>query len=106
MILRKSNRVGRFSLSDDFISDAASHITAEGDAEFFAIFRRCVVVRAECQYATRCIEYVAFCDQFDEVENGFSLPVYDIDITRSESLMGGVPVVTFEPKFTRRKECA
>ncbi len=104
MLKSKSNRIGRFMLRTALLRDAADHMTHEADAEFFAIFRRVIIVEAKAAWPYDAIEYLGFCDQFDSVELGCESPWYDVDIVRSEASVGGVPVMTYEPKFTRRKE--
>lgn len=102
----KSNRIGRFIISATLLRDAADHVTHEADAEFFAIFRRVIIVETRFRWAVNAVEYIGYCDQFEPVEFGCSEPLYDVEVVRSESSAGGLPIITFEPRFTRRKEGA
>lgn len=68
-----NGQIGRFSISADFIRDAATR----GSPGFLNIFRDMVVVRAESDAWRKNIEYVALCADFEELPlEGAEPPLY------------------------------
>lgn len=72
----KSVRAGIFYLPIDFLE--GSPLTTKD------IMANCIVVRAECRYASRTIEYTAISDLFSEVPVGGPIPEYDISLTKGK----------------------
>lgn len=61
------HRVGKFRIPKRFIHDREAKI----------IFSKCVPVRAEYMFYGDYIEYVAYSDLFEEIEEGCEPPVYE-----------------------------
>lgn len=67
-------RVGKFSISRDMIENGPELVKQ--------ILGKCVVVRAEMMFDRDAIEYIAFCDEFDEVYLGSRPPSYAIECSK------------------------
>lgn len=66
-------RIGTFELTDK--------ILAECPEEVMKLFGSMVIVRAEAMFSSGSIQYVAYCDQFDEIHTvGFHLPRYLVQL--------------------------
>lgn len=90
-------RRGRILFHRPFIEEALT-----GDQERTALWNAftngLVIVRAEADFASDCIEYTCYHPQFEEMPDGFLSPRYGVDITRTVDHLG---VVTFGCKFTK-----
>ncbi len=74
MAMRKSKRVGKFSIERYLIGDDPSTV--------HQMLANKVIVRAEVLYEMDAIEYHAYSDDFDEVENGQKIPEYVAEFSR------------------------
>lgn len=74
-------RLGRFRVSVEMMDDWPALLIAMGQV---------VVVRAEAQYDSRTIDYVAYSHHFDVVADGVEPPEYTAIVTRHEA--GGITV--------------
>lgn len=75
------NRIGSFRIT----LETLDHLEEEQTATVLALLMaQVVIVRAECDYASRTIEYTAYCKGFDEVPQGEKPPTYQWLITKSE----------------------
>jgi len=70
----KPARAGKFLIHFDMIEEAADNI--ETESVLANIFSRCIIYRAEAMYYSKCIEYQAFSNDFDIVEEGGLIPEY------------------------------
>ena len=70
MNITREHRYGRFVISRHFIEDNPELVKR--------IMGDCIIVRAECNFATDYIEYVALSHWFDPVESGTIPPEYQI----------------------------
>ena len=67
-MVEKSKRVGKFTI--DFA-------TIDNDPLIvYQMLAGKVIVRAEARHELQAIEYHAYCDDFDEVEQGHQIPEY------------------------------
>ena len=67
---KNSKRYGKFFLSREMIIKYPNTIKK--------IMGECIILRAENMWCKEGIEYEALSDWFDEVEEGFIIPRYDI----------------------------
>ena len=95
-----SQKLGRFIVSQRDIDLAASG-NCDMRAGLCALFGKCIIVWAEARYDRRCVEYAAFCEDFEEVPMGVACPVYNYEISRIEDNIRGQSIVTFDVKFTK-----
>lgn len=84
---RPARRLGRFHVSRCLLENWA-------DGAILALFSNFVVVRAEVRYEFDSIEYLAFSELFEEVEQGIVPPLYEIQCHR-EFVAGLSPVFSF-----------
>ena len=73
--LRK--RVGRFRVDTEVIWSCNT-------GALFAIMGRCIIVKAEANYAGPYIEYLAYSADFEEIEEGLRAPMYEWQITTTD----------------------
>ena len=66
---RNNKRLGRFAVAMNIIHE--SPVMAQ------LMLSGMVIVRAEHRYDLNAIEYMALCDDFDEVSAGYEAPYYD-----------------------------
>ena len=69
-------RYGRFSISHEMIRK-------ESD-ELYCLFANMIIVKAEAQFATDNIEYVAISKLFGEMEENECIPEYRIIVNKHE----------------------
>jgi hypothetical protein len=89
----KKRRIGKFLLNNMFFH------TEEGIALVQRIMGKCVITRAEQLFHSDGIEYVALCDEFDEITETWSVPHYSISVIK------GTQHYDDEIVFTREKTC-
>jgi len=65
-------RVGRFEISRRYIDERPN--------EALKIMSRCIIVRAECLWASDVIEYVAISPDFDELPPNLQPPLYECQV--------------------------
>lgn len=77
----KQNRIGTFRITDSTLE----HMCEEETALILSLLMaQVVIVKAEFDYSSRTIEYVAYSKHFDEVPQGEKPPVYRWNITKTE----------------------
>lgn len=69
-------RPGRFSLAVKHRFDKVKGNGTVRPALIKAILGQCVIVKAEWDYCAATIEYTAYCDKFEKLEDGLIPPVY------------------------------
>ncbi len=76
MITTKSKRAGRFSIPFSMIEENSlmAQLMLSGK----------LIVRAEARHEMQAIEYHAYCDDFDEVEQGQQIPEYVAEFSKEE----------------------
>jgi len=57
--------------------------------EIRAVMAKCVILRAEMLYHKDRIQYVAYCDDFDEVAVGDKASSYDLDLKTAQFTLKG-----------------
>lgn len=85
------NRVGKFSVSEAMLEAMFTGDDSGDAADTMAVFKarvimlgimgRCVILRAEFMLASRTIEYVALCADFEHCDDGMIPPTYRWDVT-------------------------
>ena len=75
----RNRRLGRFAVEMNIIHE--SPVMAQ------LMLSGMVIVRAEHRYDLNAIEYMALCDEFDEVPQGYEAPWYDA--TMNEQRVNG-----------------
>ena len=63
-------RYGKFSICTDFIVNDPEMVKK--------IFSNIIIVRAECNYINKTIDYEGISDLFDEIDQGEMIPEYRI----------------------------
>ena len=72
----KTRKIGEFILSHEILEI--------GDKETLKkIFGKMIILRAESHYDLKAIKYIAYCDEFDEIQETESIPYYQIKIEMS-----------------------
>jgi hypothetical protein len=71
--------LGKFTVTTDYIRR-----NPDEAAQIFKLLNL-VVVRAECMFANREIEYTGLSDQFVEIEMGEKIPDYRLEISTCEN---------------------
>jgi hypothetical protein len=83
MKFQGSQRWGYFHLSNDFFQRAASQgISVEKTDEFkraLALLSQILIVKASCDYARGKINYLGVSPLFDALEEGETIPYYELE---------------------------
>lgn len=58
----KNRRIGKFRISRDLIEDSPQAVRE--------LMGRCIVIQAMYSFAIDDVEYIALCDDFDEIDEG------------------------------------
>lgn len=87
---RYEHRLGRFRFNGEVLRGRWSEIISG------QIFGRFVVIEARTRIEYDCIEYLAFSDLFDPLEEGMMAPLYDVLISRE--LVHGSPMFSVSAK--------
>lgn len=87
-----NQKIGRFRIWRPMIEREPAVIRS--------IMARMIVVRAELRWDTDSIEYVALCDDFDLVEQGFIAPEYEIEIHSEEGFQRFIRLDQSKPSLT------
>ena len=61
-------RLGEFFINKSFLEDYPE--------QTMQVFKKCIIVQAQYDYASDAIKYVALCDEFQEIDRGMIPPVY------------------------------
>lgn len=64
---------GRFTISNDVIHAADTY-----GSPLYRLFAKMIIVRAECDFMSDSIEYYAYSPMFRPVEDGETVPRYNI----------------------------
>lgn len=67
-----SRQIGRFRIDNVYVQNDWR--------ELLVLLADVVIIRAEHRFDMRAIEYVGFCERFEEVEDGAQVPEYELDI--------------------------
>lgn len=87
---REPVRAGKFRISMELIDEASENPAA---CSFLTlVFSRCIIFRAEAVYYGKYIEYQAFAAEFDVLEEGNELPLYDWSVTVEDGQVSQVEV--------------
>ena len=70
-----TKRLGKFNVSLDLIEQCPEVVKS--------VLSHMIVLKAETLYHTHTIEYVAMCDEFDVVPEGYVVPYYEIEINET-----------------------
>lgn len=101
--MNTKNRVGRF-IVDRSVIEKAMEGQDESRAAWNSIFGQLIVIETTCRWPHGTIEYLAHCDQFEDLgDAAWVPPVYDCTTTRHEEMMGAQKVTTYLTRFTRSK---
>lgn len=76
MSYQKKRPLGKFSIDRDIL--LRDWRSAKD------IFSRVVVVKVECDFLGDVLIYTAFCDEFEDVEEGAEPPTYSVDMFRED----------------------
>jgi len=90
--IKRVRRLGRFRVSFALMDEWPTLLPAMGQV---------VVVRAECRYDSRTVDYVAYSHHFDVVAEGAEPPEYTATFTRHEN---GLVTVKWEREKDWRHE--
>jgi hypothetical protein len=96
------NHLGRFRIDCDVVDRLVKEGRDEDVAQWAAIFGKVVVIEATQRYDLRSFEYLAYSKYFPALPRHCAAPVYEVEVTRREEILGGQPCVTFDVAFTLR----
>jgi len=68
-LLVMQNRIGRFAIKDDLLEASLGEVMK-------TVFPRVFITRAEHLYDRRAIEYIGYCDMFQQNDRGSYVPEY------------------------------
>lgn len=89
----KSKRWGRFHIS--------RHIVEDQPTTVLSMLAGMVIVRAEMMYHLDSIEYYAYADEFEEVDEGAEAPFYTAEMSQDAYLNADGSVCRTVEKFVR-----
>ncbi len=72
--MKHKHKLGRFKVSEEFIR--------RDWRSLLQLFANFVIVDAKWNFATRSVEYLAFSELFEEIEDGVEAPDYAIEVTK------------------------
>lgn len=99
--MNMKQRLGRFHVSRHLIEQCIQG-SDDNLAAWNSVFGQLIVIEAVHRWdCGGRIEYLAHCRQFDELPEGAEAPVYQVEISRHEEMMGAQNVTTFRAKFTK-----
>lgn len=81
-------KYGKFSIHKELIDKAINNEVHRGDLQ--SILANFLILRAEMDFCSNSIEYIAFSDLFEEVEEGCISPSYTLFIAEIPAV--GIPI--------------
>ena len=82
-------KIGRFRIQKHFFEQELDSLPQ--------IFAHCVVLDAKFRYDYDAYEYVALCDQFQELDEWTAAPLYDSVMTHADDGSGTPVFLRFQP---------
>jgi len=90
----KNRRIGKVYISAPLMHEVDI-------VKMLQVTSKLVVIRCEYLYHKDLFEYIAFCQEFDEIEQGCEPPTYLVEI-KKEITDEGMPPEIVEIKFIRQ----
>lgn len=83
----KDKRYGKIRIDMDIVEFIQANMSKPYIKHFLSMF---FIVRAEMNYATNCLEFIAYSDHFRKIPSCESLPEYILEIRENRDIDGNI----------------